>query len=293
VNSTGYSLASYPAGNGTTATGDATYTTGINDNVGIALFNTSNPANFILANRLDAVGSDAEANTLYKEGTGYPALAAGLNINYSLYRKFDLATGLPTDTSNNANDFFFIDTAATLTAAGQHLGAPGPENLSSPIQRNGVIKLSLIDPGCVTPLANNACAKFRDNTPDIPNNSTLGTLSIRRKVTNNTGGAVTRLRFRVVDITTLPSGANADVRFRTAPNYTANLSGGGATSVIGITLESPPTQALGGGYNASGSVGTITLATPLANGNSVNIHFLLGVQQSGVFRFYVNVEALP
>jgi hypothetical protein len=40
-------------------------------------------------------------------------------------------------------------------------------------------------------------------------------------------------------------------------------------------------------------VGTITLATPLANGNSVNIHFLLGVQQSGVFRFYVNVEALP
>jgi hypothetical protein len=96
-----------------------------------------------------------------------------------------------------------------------------------------------------------------------------------------------------VDITTLPSGANADVRFRTAPNYTANLSGGGTTSVVGITLESPPTQALGGGYNASGSVGTITLATPLANGNSVNIHFLLGVQQSGVFRFYVNVEALP
>jgi subtilisin-like proprotein convertase family protein len=293
VNSTGYSLGSYPAGNGTTATGDATYTTGINDNVGIALFNTSNPANFTLANRLDAVGSDAEANTLYREGTGYPALAAGLNINYSLYRKFDLTTGLPTDTNNNANDFFFIDTAGTSTAAGQHLGAPGPENLSSPIQRNSTIKLSLIDPGCVTPLVNNACAKFRDNTPDIPNNSTLGTLSIRRKVTNNTGGPVTRLRFRVVDITTLPSGASADVRFRTSSNYTANLSGGGTTPVIGVTLESPPTQALSGGYNASGSVGTITLGTPLAAGNSVNIHFLLGVQQSGVFRFYINVEALP
>ena len=36
VNSVGYSLASYPAGNGTTATGDATYTTDIPDNAGIA-----------------------------------------------------------------------------------------------------------------------------------------------------------------------------------------------------------------------------------------------------------------
>ena len=41
VNSVGYSLASYPAGNGTTATGDATYTTDIPDNAGIAIFNTS------------------------------------------------------------------------------------------------------------------------------------------------------------------------------------------------------------------------------------------------------------
>src|SRR5688500_8433270 len=40
VNSVGYSLASYPAGNGTTATGDATYTTDIPDNAGIAIFNT-------------------------------------------------------------------------------------------------------------------------------------------------------------------------------------------------------------------------------------------------------------
>ncbi len=40
VNRVGYSLASYPAGNGTTATGDATYTTDIPDNAGIAIFNT-------------------------------------------------------------------------------------------------------------------------------------------------------------------------------------------------------------------------------------------------------------
>src|SRR5918992_4104229 len=85
VNSVGYSLASYPAGNGTTATGDATYTTDIPDNAGIAIFNTSVSGNFILANRMDAVGSTSEANTLYKEGTGYPALIP-FSIDYSFYR---------------------------------------------------------------------------------------------------------------------------------------------------------------------------------------------------------------
>src|SRR4029079_10020598 len=62
TNSVAYSL----SGN---ATGNATYTTDIPDNAGIALFNTSVAANFNLANRLDAVGSTSEANTLYKEGT--------------------------------------------------------------------------------------------------------------------------------------------------------------------------------------------------------------------------------
>jgi len=41
------------------------------------------------------------------------------------------------------------------------------------------------------------------------------------------------------------------------------------------------------------SAGTITLATPLANGASVDVRFLLGIQQTGSFKFYVNVEALP
>ena len=41
TNSVGYSLGSYPAGNGTTATGDATYLTDIPDNAGIALFNNN------------------------------------------------------------------------------------------------------------------------------------------------------------------------------------------------------------------------------------------------------------
>src|SRR5689334_170750 len=85
VNSVGYSLASYPAGNGTTATGDATYTTDIPDNAGIAIYNTIISSNFTLANRMDAVGSTSEANSLYKEGAGYPALVP-FSIDSAFYR---------------------------------------------------------------------------------------------------------------------------------------------------------------------------------------------------------------
>src|SRR5205814_9311766 len=94
VNSVAYSLGSYPAGNGTTATGDATYTTDIPDNAGIALFdNNTGGASYSLANRLDAVGSTSEANTTYKEGAGYPALTP-FSINYSFYRDLDHVTSL-------------------------------------------------------------------------------------------------------------------------------------------------------------------------------------------------------
>ena len=61
-------------------------------------------------------------------------------------------------------------------------------------------------------------------------------------------------------------------------------------TVKGVTLESPPSQSMGGGYN---STLTVTLGTPLANGASVPVTFLLGVQTTGTFRFLIIVEALP
>ena len=39
--------------------------------------------------------------------------------------------------------------------------------------------------------------------------------------------------------------------------------------------------------------GTVTLGTPLANGASLDLLFLLGIQQTGSFKIYVNIEALP
>ncbi|HEX2272024.1 MAG TPA: hypothetical protein VHH35_20950 [Pyrinomonadaceae bacterium] len=311
VNSVGYSLATYPAGNGTTATGDATYTTDIPQNAGIALFNNSvGGANFSLANRMDAVGSTSEANTLYKEGTGYPALSP-FSINYSFYRDdcgksgsittFGACTiSTPKDTNNNAADFIFVDTNGTAAGAGQRLGAPGPENLSSPIQRNASFPVNFLDP-CVGGAS--PPNRVRDFTSDPANNSTFGTLDLRRTVVNNTGGNVTRLRFRVVDVTTFPAPSGiADLRPRTSTAVVVTVdrapcgSGTSNVTVQGTTLEeavTPQDQPNGGGFNSSMSVGVVTLATPLANGASVDVRFLLGIQQTGSFKFYVNIEALP
>ena len=307
VNSVGYSLASYPAGNGTTATGDATYTTDIPDNAGIAIFNTSVSANFVLANRMDAVGSTSEANTLYKEGTGYPTLTP-FSIDYSFYRDNCGKSGsittfgvcsisTPKDTNNNAADFIFVDTNGTSAGAGQRLGAPGPENLSSPIQRNASFAVALLD-SCVGGAS--PPNRVRDFTSDPPNNSTFGTLDIRRTVINNTGGNVTRLRFRVIDLTTFPAPSGiADLRPRTSTAVVVTVdrppcgSGTSNVTVQGTTLEQPPSQPNGGGFNSSMGANTVTLATPLANGASIDVRFLLGIQQTGSFKFYVNIEALP
>jgi hypothetical protein len=312
----GYSLGSYPAGNGTTATGDATYTTDIPDNAGIALFNNNSGGGaYVLANRFDAVGSTSEANTLYKEGTGYPALTP-FSIDYAFYRDTCGKSGsittfgacsisTPKDTDNNAADFIFVDTNGTSAGAGQRLGAPGPENLSSPIQRNSVFTANLLD---ATVAASSPPNRVRDFTSDPGNNSTFGTLSIRRRWVNNTGGNVTRLRFRVIDQTTFPAPSGfADLRTRTSVavvvagiNDAATCAATGApatppcsATVQGSTLEQPPSQPNGGAFNGSYSAGTVTLGTPLANGASINVQFLLGIQQTGSFKIYVNVEALP
>ena len=318
VNNTAFSLATYPAGTGSVGSGDAQYTSAVGgdipDNAGIALFNNNTGGgSFNLANRFDAVGSTSEADTLYKEGTGYPALTP-FSIDYAWVRdecgKGGAITTLgrctistPKDTDNNATDFYFVDTNGTSAGGGQRLGAPGPESLSSPFQRNSTIPAFLLD---ATVAQSSSPNRVRDFTSDPANNSTFGTLSIRRRFTNNTGADVTRLRFRVIDITTFPAPSGfADLRPRTSGSVVVSgindsvtcTAAGQATpcsvTVQGTTLEQSPAQPNGGGFNSSLSAGTVTLGTPLANGSSIDVQFLVGIQQTGSFKIYVNVEALP
>ena len=70
--------------------------------------------------------------------------------------------------------------------------------------------MSLIDPA----VAANASPNYvRDFTSDPANNSTFGTISLRRKFTNNTGTPITRLRLRIIDLTTFPApSGTADLR---------------------------------------------------------------------------------
>jgi len=115
---------------------------------------------------------------------------------------------------------------------------------------------------------------------------------------------VTRLRFRIINVTTLPPAVgDADLRAITSVNVSVSGIQDAGTcspsappctvSVLGTTLEQPPSQSIGGGYNATLAVGTITIGTPLAPGASANVQFQVGVMQTGHFRFLVIVEALP
>jgi hypothetical protein len=281
VNSVGYSLSA-------NAAGDVTYTTNIPDNRGIALFNSNTPAEWTATNRLDAVGAAGEANTLYREGTGYPNLQV-FSLECSFYRI--LMTGVPRDTEDNASDFLFVDTNGTSAGAGQRLGAPGPENLSSPTQHNNRIKASLVDSAASPNVSPN---RVRSGPSDPANNSTYGTLDLRCKFTNSTGVDITRLRFRIVDFTTFPAPTGvADLRARTSTDTVVTITGGGTASIRGLTLEQPPSQPFGGGLNSTLLAGMITLDTPLSPGASINVSFLLGVEQQGSFKFFINIEAMP
>lgn len=295
-----YSLANYGgAGNGA---GDGNYSLGVPDGTGVALFNTAIPQNFSTSTRLDAAGFAADANAgaaLYREGAGLAAVVTD-NAEHSFVR--NLVTGAPKDTGDNAADFQLVSTtAATFDAAVSILGAPGPQNLASPVNHNNQLATSLIDP---TAASSSAPNRVRD-TAAVGTNATFGTLTIRRKYTNNTGLPVTRLRFRAVDVTTLnapgytPQNGQADMRLLTSGDLVVNINPancGGTTPCVvvvrGTTLEDPPAQSSGGGQNSTARAGTISLATPLAAGNSISVQFVLGVVKTGTFRFNINVEAV-
>ena len=66
---------------------------------------------------------------------------------------------------------------------------------------------------------------------------------------------------------------------------------GADVTVQGTTVETPPAQALGGGFNSTFAAGTVTLSAPLAPSAFIDLQFLLGVNQAGSFKFFVVVEA--
>ncbi len=293
-----YSLANY-GGTGAAA-GNQTLAADIESDFNVGLFSTVDPLAISTANRLDAVGfgvSTGGVCDLLLEGTTLLP-ASGSTSEHSFVREFTLVGNdvpTPTDGNDNAADFTVVSTTPTIAVgsnATPKLGAPGPENLTGPpLKKFSQVGSQLIDPMVPTAAQPN---RFRDTTPDPPNNSTLGTIAFRRTFINNTGAPITRLRFRVYDITTFPSPVGtADLRARTSSNATVTVTGVGSVTALATTLETPPVQPSSGGLNSGLVAGTVTMGTPLAPGASIHLNFLFGVQQGGSFRAFVIVEALP
>ncbi|HYG11953.1 MAG TPA: lamin tail domain-containing protein [Pyrinomonadaceae bacterium] len=286
-NGSGYSLSAF-------ASPDVFYVGDFPDNSGIALVRTSNAANYLAAgNRLDAVGFDTETDAFYREGAGLPAILAN-DGQYSFTRR--LATGTPQDTGDNAADFLMVSTnAASYGAIQSVLGAPGPQNSGSHLQRNATVKSSFVDPQCGGfGAATSACARVRTAANANPTTAAFGTLLLRRKFTNTTGQRINRLRFRIVDLTTkgnVQSG-QADLRAITSDDIAVTDTNGQNVLIRGLTLAQASFQPEGGGINSTLAPPSVSLSTPLAPGASINVEFRLGVMTNGGFRFFVNVEAV-
>ncbi|HEX8070312.1 MAG TPA: fibronectin type III domain-containing protein [Pyrinomonadaceae bacterium] len=284
TNSGGYSLSGY-------APPDQTYTGDISDTGGIALFGTTVPADFTLENRLDAVGFQA-VPSLFSEGNSLQSPGAN-DGEYSFLRTMAV-TGLPADTNNNAADFAFVSTnAGSYGGVQSTLGAPGPENTQSPIQRNAQIKASPVDPGCSggSNDPTTACGRVR-NTADVGPNKSMGTLAFRRRFTNRTGLPVTKLRLRIVDITTAGgrTASQADLRALDSPQVIVMRTDGTPVTLQATTVETPPAQPMGGGLNTSL---VVTLPGGALGPNApIDLQIVTGVEAGGSFRFFVNVEAL-
>ncbi|HEU4873319.1 MAG TPA: cadherin-like domain-containing protein, partial [Pyrinomonadaceae bacterium] len=307
-----YSLANY-GGTGAAA-GDQTLTQDIENDRNVAIFSTTSLVNLSTQTRLDGVGFGLNTGgvcDLFREGTTLTPLS-GSTLEYTYFRDecgkkgnpaiFGLCPtgGFVKDSNVNSEDFIFVDTAGTNTPAGQRLGAPGPQNLASARVTLNIPAL-LLDATKGAPAIPN---RVRDFTPVT--NGSQGTLAVRRRFVNNTGANVTQLRFRIVDFSSLSNTIGiADLRAITSTTITVSgildsatcaATGTPATppcsvTVFGTTVEEPPTQAMGGALNTT--MGTITLPKPLAPGASANLQFLLGVQQTGSFKFFFNIEALP
>ena len=281
ITGAGYTLNAYAAGDGALGADIA-------DGAGLGLF--INSANVSPAGRIDAVGF-AGAGALFAEGTPLdPAGGITTNGETSFVRDFANA-GYPADSDNNAADFIFAATdAAIYNGVQATLGAPGPENRQSPVFNASYFTATLLDPAAPANAAPN-----RVNDPSATNNgfSPNGTISLRRTYTNATSLAVTRLRVRVVGITTIGSrqvyNPQAVDRVLNSADITVTKSDGSTVPVKGLTIETPPNQPQAGGYNTSLIV---NLTAPINPGESVNIDTTIGVVQSGRLVINTAVEAV-
>jgi hypothetical protein len=261
---------------------DLTYTApayGDADFTGLALYKTADRGQLTPQNIFDSVGFDGAA-VPFREGNGLlPSDGVVADAEHSFVR--NQGSGRPADTGDNRADFTLVATNPSLIANGiATLGAPGPENHTGLVSRNSGFTVG-VPPGVASSL--------RASSPAVTNGD-LGTLSLRRRFTNNTGQSLAKLRFRVTEVPTLNSrlvyGSQAEMRV-----LDAQLTGLSGTGLKATSVEDVPSHPLGGGVNTGLVVnGSLTLSQALQNGQSVDVEFLLGVMKGGSYQFILVVE---
>ncbi len=274
----GFSLIDYPTGNGgtTTAVGDQTFSADIPDNSNLVLLKTSDAAQFNQTNLLDAVGFGA---TDWKEGNGLSPIGAE-NSEMSFVRKLN-ANGLQ-DTNNNQQDFLLVDNHATIFALnGQKnysaLGAPAPETSES-LRLMTQSEVSIEDYG----------SEVFNPTP-VPNGS-QGTLTVYRRITNNTNQPILALRLRAIDFPT--AGTLTQKRFSSRPDFRLLNSMDEGEIIKGVTLAAERLQPNGGGINSTLTINAITQNNPLPPNESVIVAIRFGVMRYGRHPLSLGIEAL-
>ena len=127
-------------------------------------------------------------------------------------------------------------------------------------------------------------------------NSPSGVLSFPLRLTNNTGQAITRLRMRIIELTTFPSNSGtSDLRVFDGTGTVTDSAGTVVVSGLRpMLVELPTININGGGVNTTLSLDTTAL--PGGNfgiGATVDVHVRFGVAQEGNQVFNFVVETLP
>jgi hypothetical protein len=228
----------------------------------------------------DAVGYTT-GQPAFREGTGLTVPttdSGGATAGQGMFvRKF--SAGAAVDTGNNANDFTYVATDITAGdttsspdgISGATFGSPAPADLASPVQANASLPSALY-----------STAVSASQSPNRIYDPVAGTLTVHRKITNNTGAPISQLDLQLTSLTTY-----GDAGAGQAELVAVNSSGDGISQ--GTTLITPTNSQTQGGLDSIWSVNLP--GGTLAAGASVDVEMVFHVVRGGSFSFGYNALA--
>ena len=198
----------------------------------------------------------------------------------------------PVNTSNNAADFKLVSTSGGLVGGvSSTLGTPSPRGVNSPWQHAATLTSTLLDTAAGENVSPNRV--YVAGSP--------GSLTLRRRITNNGTGYVSTARIRINAlsevngaplpgaITQPPTHANLRIVNPATSTTSVTISGARVRTVSNLSLDAPAAASPGGGLAS-----TLTVPLPggeLAPGSSVDVAFTFAVDNGGAYWFGYDVDA--